>query len=114
MKNLSIASALTAGLLAALAFPASAQYATQTQADAKAEAQVDTATTTTELDAKAQLKQDTHRNCLRYTGTRIPASRLGDKGCVAANGRVYSREDINRTGEVDIADALRKLDPAIR
>ena len=64
------------------------------------------------------------RNCLRQTGSRIVArdsvprsarernDRLRQR-CVAASGRVYSREDIERTGEVDIADALRMLDPAI-
>ncbi|MGY1425473.1 hypothetical protein [Lysobacter sp. A289] len=39
---------------------------------------------------------------------------LEPEDCVNANGRVYSRSDLSRTGEVDLADALRKLDPAIR
>lgn len=38
---------------------------------------------------------------------------LGRDGCVSASGRAYSRSDLERTGEVDIADALRKRDPAI-
>lgn len=100
MKRLLIAS-----LLGAIAFSASAQYATPTQVDPKTKAKI---------AADAQTNKDAQRNCLRYTGTRIPASKLGSKGCVMANGRVYSREDIDRTGEVDIADALRKLDPSIR
>lgn len=57
--------------------------------------------------------------CLRHTGSRIPVRadrRTGrkDAGCIAAHGRVYSRDDLDRTGEIDIADALRKLDPSIR
>lgn len=65
----------------------------------------------------------THPFCLRSTGSRIPPRvRADDAGdakasrpaCVPANGRVYTREDLRSTGEVDIADALRRLDPAIR
>lgn len=79
---------------------------------------------------------DARRDCLRYTGSRITRSRneradrakskdedkdsavdrvdeLDRDGCVSASGRVYSRSDLERTGEIDIADALRKLDPAI-
>jgi hypothetical protein len=29
-------------------------------------------------------------------------------------GRAYDRDDIDRTGAVDLADALRRLDPSIR
>ena len=61
------------------------------------------------------------RYCLRATGSRIVVrdSATGeapdfDKHCLALGGRAYSREDIERTGEVDLADALRKLNPAIR
>lgn len=55
------------------------------------------------------------RRCLRETGSRIPARRgLRRDACLPGNGRSYSREDLERTGEVDIADALRRLDPSIR
>lgn len=55
------------------------------------------------------------RLCLRQTGTRIVARRDPRTGqrCVAANGRVYSRDDLRGTGRVDIDDALRALDPSI-
>lgn len=60
------------------------------------------------------------RYCVRATGSRIVArdSKADkvenfDKRCFAGNGRVYTREDIERTGEIDIAEALRKLDPSI-
>ncbi|MGQ4659971.1 hypothetical protein [Lysobacter sp. F6437] len=84
-------------------------------------------------DDTSRTERDARRDCMRHTGSRISASRadrearaggdaeaeekigqLDRDDCVAANGRVYSREDLRRTGEVDIADALRKLDPAIR
>lgn len=58
--------------------------------------------------------------CLRHTGTRIThrADKRVDPGkartCSSGMiGRVYTRDDLDRTGEVDIADALRKLDPSI-
>ncbi|CAN5716592.1 hypothetical protein BH23PSE2_BH23PSE2_02100 [soil metagenome] len=59
------------------------------------------------------------RLCLRQTGSRIIASRHLQsrddmRGCVAGNGRVYTRADLDSTGAVDIANALRRLDPAIR
>jgi len=113
---------LLASLLTAATFAASAQTATTSVGvDASAQATSD-ANADARFDANATPQID--RNCLRQTGSRIvaranatrSASDRSDKRgqrCVAANGRVYSREDIDRTGEVDIADALRKLDPAI-
>jgi len=60
------------------------------------------------------------RFCLRDTGSHIKShaySKATDgkkyTDCVNANGRVYTREDIERTGAFDTADALRRLDPAI-
>lgn len=56
---------------------------------------------------------DTH--CLKKTGSRIaPRADKQGRKCVSANGRSYSKEDLDRTGEIDLADALRRLDPAIR
>lgn len=113
---------LLASLLATVAFAASAQTATTSVGvDASAQATSD-ANADARFDANATPQID--RNCLRQTGshivaranaTRSASDRSDKRGqrCVAANGRVYSREDIDRTGEVDIADALRKLDPAI-
>jgi hypothetical protein len=37
----------------------------------------------------------------------------GDRKCATAAGRAYSRADLDRTGSIDLADALRRLDPAI-
>lgn len=107
---------LLAGVLVSGAFAASAQtLAPSPGVDASAAANFDSSPTP-QID----------RNCLRQTGSRIVArynssrqstARDGagktSQRCVAANGRVYSREDIELTGEVNIADALRKLDPAI-
>lgn len=84
---------------------------------------------------------DVDRNCMRYTGSLIARNRaqradraeraarkdaagstdavervadLDRDGCVIASGRVYNRDDLERTGSNDIGEALRKLDPAIR
>jgi len=67
-------------------------------------------------DVRADAEVD--RFCLKETGSRIPvASRVSSnregRRCTGANGRVYTREEIERTGEVDLADALRRLDPSI-
>ncbi|NLA68235.1 MAG: hypothetical protein GX856_08360, partial [Gammaproteobacteria bacterium] len=68
--------------------------------------------------AKEARKAD-DRFCIEQTGSRITAARnarskADEKECVAAGGRVYTREDIERTGSVDLQDALRRLDPSIR
>lgn len=60
------------------------------------------------------------RYCVKHTGTRLMVeddradkTRTFRDACVDAGGRVYTREQIESTGEVDLADALRKLDPSI-
>jgi hypothetical protein len=93
---------LMISLLGAFAFAAAAQ--TPTPADAPVQ---DTAIT---ANADAKDKNVSDRLCLKQTGTRISAR---NQRCTAI-GRAYSRSDINGTGEVDLADALRKLDPSIR
>jgi hypothetical protein len=50
------------------------------------------------------------RNCIRDTGSLIPVK----KGhCLPVNGRSYSQQDLQRTGEPDLGRALQKLDPRI-
>lgn len=109
-------------LLAAVAFTAMAQAA-----EPQATPAADTAVTAQADDAKRPPASDAY--CLRHTGTRI-TSRAADKaadkaGANAATarksrtcnngaiGRAYTRDDLDRTGETDLADALRRLDPAI-
>jgi hypothetical protein len=62
-------------------------------------------------DAKVEKKKLSDRHCIRYTGTHL-AKREKDQ-CTGAVGRSYDREDIERTGEVDIGRALERLDPSI-
>lgn len=104
------------------AFAASAQTVTVTTETGETEM---VATTESAQDAK---KAAASRTCLRSTGSRIVAAqnlraeRDGKKDeskkdtprCAVAAGRVYSNEDLERSGYVDIADALRHLDTSIR
>ncbi|HET7126715.1 MAG TPA: hypothetical protein VFI26_06435 [Lysobacter sp.] len=101
---------LFAGALALGAFAAQAQSAAQ-QPVVAAQAQPAT--------------QADEPNCLRYTGSRIIAheNRKQDRApanakvksrprCNGSAGQSYTREDIQRSGATDVADAIRKLDPA--
>ena len=51
-----------------------------------------------------------HRDCLRETGNRFGS---GQNHCISAAGESYSQADIDATGETNLGDALRKLDPSI-
>lgn len=62
-----------------------------------------------DTDSKAATRMDA-RNCLRETGSLIKAK----KGhCLPIAGRVYTKDDLDRTGERDLGPALEKLDPSI-
>lgn len=54
---------------------------------------------------------EARRDCIRESGTRIV--RRDKDGCNGMAGRSYSQEDLRRTGDTNIADALQRLDPAI-
>ncbi|MGY4515445.1 hypothetical protein [Lysobacter sp. HA18] len=68
-----------------------------------------------DANAAAIADAEAHPNCLRETGTLIRArSRSGNQGCANHGpGRVYTQDDLRSTGQTDIADALRMLDPSI-
>jgi hypothetical protein len=103
MKQLSI---ILVGALAVAVAVAGAAQAAQPQPA--------TDTVSVQQDAKKPDAND-HR-CLRQTGTRISSRTDTRKQRACSNGaigRAYTREDMDRTGEVNIADALRKLDPSI-
>src|SRR5690606_8246790 len=68
--------------------------------------------------AKDARKSD-DRFCIEQTSSRVIAARnarskSGQMACVVAGGCVYAREDIGKTGSVDLQDALRRLDPSLR
>ena len=93
-------------LVGALAFTAAVQAA-EPQGGAASDKP-----TAVQDEAKKHAVNDAH--CLRHTGTRI-TSRADNRKMrtCSAIGRSYTREDLDRTGEVNLADALRKLDPAV-
>lgn len=104
-----------AALVGAFAAGANAQTATS-----EVEADAHTATT---LEAEPVEKINaadepaTHPFCLRSTGSLLRPRRHRDArgpACVNASGRVYTQEDLRRSGAIDIADALRRLDSGIR
>lgn len=55
------------------------------------------------------------KRCPAPTGSRISRAPEQDGRCseLDLNGRSYSKEDIERTGEFDLNQALQRLDPAI-
>ena len=106
---------LLAALLTAFAGAAVAQTVTVT----KETGEVETVQTTEATEATAP--REPARTCLRSTGSRVTAAqnvRAAKDGkpqrCAPVSGRVYTSEDIERTGQVDIHEALRMLDPSIR
>ncbi|MEJ7746507.1 MAG: hypothetical protein WKF61_07085 [Luteimonas sp.] len=107
--------ALATTVLTAATFAASAQAA-QTSVSTDAGAQVQASAGNTDSDVRGVA--ETHPFCLQQTGSRLVGSRIvaHDKSAKRCSnfGRVYTQDDIERTGAVDLADALRKLDPAIR
>jgi hypothetical protein len=71
------------------------------------------------VQAEAKADAEVERYCIKETGTRIKQAARAEsdksrRDCVAGGGRVYTRSDIETTGRVDLADALRALDPSIR
>lgn len=100
----------TAAILAGLTFGAVSQVAHAQQQEEEEEES---------MRERGQRASSDDRFCIRETGSRITAarnarSRRAEQECVTGGGRVYTRQDIDRTGSVDVKDALRRLDPSIR
>ncbi|MEF3080681.1 hypothetical protein V3391_00420 [Luteimonas sp. SMYT11W] len=99
----------TAAIFAGLAFGAVSQVAhAQQQQEEEEESARD----------RGQRASPSDRFCIRETGSRVTAARnarskRAEQECTTGGGRVYTREDIDRTGSADIKDALRRLDPSI-
>jgi hypothetical protein len=67
--------------------------------------------------AQTEAEKSADAFCLRETGSHLRAITKSHNEraveCAGAPGRSYSREDIERTGSISTADALRRLDPSI-
>ncbi len=83
-----------------------------------AAAAVGCATTTSQQSAadsragnmQAAAAVDTH--CVADTASRI--KRPADKPCGATPGTTYTQRDLENTGRIDTAEALKQLDPRIQ
>lgn len=107
---------LIATLACGFVFAAQAQSAAQEAAQDKAPAAV---VVQENQDARAGVADAettavvSERTCLRHTGSRL-IGKERSRPCANAPGRVYTREDIERTGHVHLLSALRTLDPTVR
>ena len=119
-RNRSLATAF-AVVVFGMSFGAFAQTATT---DAQAQAQVGSTQADAAVAADAQgvgntdaanAKRTSNVGCIKDTGTNIrPRDPKTGKALCIGPGRSYSREQIDRTGQTDLADALRRLDPSVR
>ena len=92
---------------AAQAAPSPETAATETRDVATPATDVETASAATEKPPVSEA------NCVRQTGSRIrPRDRK--TACNGLPGRAYTKEDLDRTGHMNLADALRTLDSSIR
>ncbi|GAB3389217.1 hypothetical protein [Lysobacter fragariae] len=105
------------GLLLAFAATAQAQQVTTHEPNAADE---QTTPTTDEQNQPSQDQAKSKRSdvrdhhCLQYTGTLIrPRGDRKNRDCIWTSGRVYTQEDIQRTGAFSVSEALRMLDPSI-
>lgn len=107
MKCLALFFALSAMSMAAIA---------QNAAPNPVEGPAVPASTTAQPATKDEVAKDdvSDRNCLKETGSRL-APRPDSKGrkCVNAAGHAYTKDDLDKTGAIDLGDALRRLDPTV-
>lgn len=108
-------------LLVAVSGVAAAQTITVTNEAGQTETARTEPAATPDQAATADQATAASKTCLRSTGSRIVearnlrAQREGKpQQCTNAAGRVYTREDLDRSGYVDLGDALRALDTSIR
>jgi hypothetical protein len=108
MTKLPFYTALLAGLLVAAPALAAETHATPTPTVAHAAVAAQGAA---RADPQpAPLPAPGARNCLQHTGSLIPPA----KGrCLPVTGTSYSRQDLERTGAIDIGRALQRLDPSV-
>jgi hypothetical protein len=68
-----------------------------------------------EKTQKVEKTEKTEASCNQLTGSRIKPARSGKCESLSPSPlRSYSKEDLERTGETDLNEALRKVDPAFR
>jgi hypothetical protein len=76
-------------------------------------ASADKTKATTKVKAADKEKKKQEQNCTTTTGTRIRREPPAD--CASMPGQhTYTAEEIASTGEMNVSDALRKLDPRLQ
>ncbi|HJU25948.1 MAG TPA: hypothetical protein VJ722_04665 [Rhodanobacteraceae bacterium] len=105
----------TCGFVLACGFGSVAMAQT---ADVSATTTATTATDQNEANANTGVAVGTRQvpapgdhNCIRDTGSHIPPPK---GGCLPVAGTTYSHDDLQRTGQPDVARALQQLDPSVR
>jgi uncharacterized low-complexity protein len=109
MKNLILATALIAA--AGLGGVAVAQTTTDVSATATVAQTNGNNTDMATAPAEKQVPAPGSRTCIRDTGSHIPPPK---GGCLPVAGTSYSHDDLQRTGQPDIARALQQLDPSVQ
>mgnify|MGYP003579749262 FL=1 len=106
-------SALGFGHASAQAVSADAQVQADTSLQPVVDAQA-AANAQASVDGREDPKSSSV-GCVKETGTHLrPRDPKTGKALCIGPGRSYTREQIDRTGQTDLADALRRLDPSIR
>ena len=68
------------------------------------------ASDTAKVAATGSVSDTSSRHCMTETGSYIKPA---PGNCLRVNGRVYTKEDMGRTGQTTIGGALNELDPSI-
>ncbi|HXS73939.1 MAG TPA: hypothetical protein VN725_07815 [Rhodanobacteraceae bacterium] len=111
MNRLILTSALIAACgLGGFATSAAAQTTNTAPAGAAATAQARADATDVALGTR-QVPAPGARDCIQDTGSHI---KRRDQACLPLNGNSYTREDLRRTGNPNIGEALQQLDPAVQ
>ena len=97
-------------LLIALAVAGLGFGAVATPQSSLPENQTATSSQSTQKTVKKNAVQPGDRNCLRSTGSLIPAK---EGACLPVAGRSYSGDELRRTGYNDTGHALEALDPSV-
>jgi hypothetical protein len=97
----------------AVALGAGGVAVAQTTADVSAPTgtQPTTSVNTDVASGTKQVPAPGSRNCVRDTGSHITNRK---QACLPVNGQSYSREDLDRTGNPNLGQALQQLDPNVR
>jgi len=106
MKKLILATMITAAFgVGGIAIAQTSTDVSTTTAQQTAASNTDVALGTKQVPAPGS------RNCIRDTGSHI---RHRDQACLPLPGNSYNREDLERTGNPNIGQALQQLDPSVQ